>query len=450
MASKGLMIAGLASGSGKTMVTLGLLRALARRGKAPAAGKTGPDYIDSGFLSAAAGRKAVNLDQFAMSKPLLAHLAANQAGDTLIIEGVMGLFDGASGNAGSSAALAESLDIPVILVMDIRHTAQTAAMIAAGIASLLPAGRIAGVILNHVASPRHLALVSEALAAYQIPLFGSVPSRDGLAVPSRHLGLVQAADFDNAGLEVILDHAADLIDEYCDLDAILDAAQRLPTAGKAVAALPLPVTNPKAINPKATNPKAINPPAKTIAVANDAAFGFAYHHLLAGWQQQGAEIRPFSPLNDEKPADDANFIFLPGGYPELYLPTLSRNRQFLVGLNEAAMANIPIYGECGGYMVLGTGITDASGNRFDMAGLLDVETSFANKKRHLGYRKFTPVEPFFWDGPFLGHEFHYTNVVSASGTPLFTAHDANDQPLGMAGLRKGSVAGSYLHIIAQS
>lgn len=440
MASKGLMIAGLASGSGKTMVTLGLLRALARRGKAPAAGKTGPDYIDPGFLSAAAGRKAVNLDQFAMSKPLLAHLAADQTGDTLIIEGVMGLFDGASGNAGSSAALAEALDIPVILVMDIRHTAQTAAMIAAGIASLLPAGRIAGVILNHVASPRHLALVSEALAAYQIPLFGSVPSRDGLAVPSRHLGLVQAADFDNAGLEMILDHAADLIDEYCDLDAILDAAQRLPTAGKAIAALPLPVTN----------PKAINPPAKTIAVANDAAFGFAYHHLLAGWQQQGAEIRPFSPLNDEKPANDADFIFLPGGYPELHLPTLSRNRLFLAGLTKAATANIPIYGECGGYMVLGTGITDASGNRFDMAGLLDVETSFANKKRHLGYRKFTPVEPFFWDGPFLGHEFHYTNVVSASGTPLFTAHDANDQPLGMAGLRKGSVAGSYLHIIAQS
>ena len=440
MASKGLMIAGLASGSGKTMVTLGLLRALARRGKTPAAGKTGPDYIDSGFLSAAAGRKAVNLDQFAMSKPLLAHLAADQAGETLIIEGVMGLFDGANSNAGSSAALAEALDIPVILVMDIRHTAQTAAMIAAGIASLLPAGRIAGVILNHVASPRHLALVSEALAAHQIPLFGSVPSRDGLAVPSRHLGLVQAADFDNAGLEMILDHSADLIDEYCDLDAILDAAQRLPAAGKAVAALPLPVTN----------PLAINQPAKTIAVANDAAFSFAYHHLLAGWQQQGAEIQPFSPLNDEKPADDADCIFLPGGYPELHLPNLSRNRQFLAGLNKAATANIPIYGECGGYMVLGTGITDASGNRFDMAGLLDVETSFANKKRHLGYRKFTPIEPFFWNGPFLGHEFHYTNVVSASGTPLFTAHDANDQPLGMVGLRKGSVAGSYLHIIAQS
>ena len=400
MASKGLMIAGLASGSGKTMVTLGLLRALARRGKTPAAGKTGPDYIDSGFLSAASGSKAVNLDQFAMSKPLLTHLAAGQAGETLIIEGVMGLFDGASGNAGSSAALANVLDIPVILVMDVRHTAQTAAMIAAGIASLLPAGRIAGVILNHVASPRHLALVSEALATHKIPLFGSVPSRDGLAVPSRHLGLVQAADFDNAGLEQILDHAADLIDEYCDLDVILDAARTLPIADRAVAALPRPLTA---------------SPANIIAVAND-----------------------------------ANFIFLPGGYPELHLPTLSTNSRFLAGLAKAATANIPIYGECGGYMVLGTGITDASGNRFDMAGLLDVETSFANKKRHLGYRKFTPIEPFFWPGPFLGHEFHYTNVISAAGTPLFTAYDANDQPLGAAGLRKGSVAGSYLHIIASS
>ena len=435
MAVKGLMIAGLASGSGKTMVTLGLLRALVRRGKSVTAGKTGPDYIDSGFLSAASGSKAVNLDQFAMSKPLLTHLAAGQAGETLIIEGVMGLFDGASGNAGSSAALANVLDIPVILVMDVRHTAQTAAMIAAGIASLLPAGRIAGVILNHVASPRHLALVSEALATHKIPLFGSVPSRDGLAIPSRHLGLVQAADFDNAGLEQILDHAADLIDEYCDLDVILDAARTLPIADRAVAALPRPLTA---------------SPANIIAVANDAAFGFAYHHLLAGWQQQGAEIRPFSPLNDEIPANDANFIFLPGGYPELHLPTLSTNSRFLAGLAKAATANIPIYGECGGYMVLGTGITDASGNRFDMAGLLDVETSFANKKRHLGYRKFTPIEPFFWAGPFLGHEFHYTNVISAAGTPLFTAYDANDQPLGAAGLRKGSVAGSYLHIIASS
>ena len=432
MAIKGLMIAGLASGSGKTTVTLGLLRALARRGVQVTAAKTGPDYIDAGFLSAASGSKTVNLDQFAMSKPLLTSLATAEVSEILIIEGVMGLFDGASGNAGSSAALAEALDIPVILVMDVRHTAQTAAMIAAGIASLLPTGRIAGVILNHVASPRHLSLVREALAEHKMPLFGSLPSRDGIAVPSRHLGLVQAADFDRQGLDQILDNAADLIAEHCDLDLIFAAASRLPSSSETPIALARP---------------SLPAPANVIAVADDAAFGFAYHHLLAGWRQQGAEIRPFSPLNDEAPAADADFIFLPGGYPELHLPTLSTAQSFFTGLAKAAAADIPIYGECGGFMVLGTGITDAVGNRFDMAGLLQLETSFADRKRHLGYRKFTPLDRFFWEGPFLGHEFHYTKVISATGTALFAAQDANDQSLGNVGLRHGSVAGSYLHII---
>jgi cobyrinic acid a,c-diamide synthase len=152
----------------------------------------------------------------------------------------------------------------------------------------------------------------------------------------------------------------------------------------------------------------------------------------------------------KNPPDDADFIFLPGGYPELHLPTLSRNRQFLAGLTKAATANIPIYGECGGYMVLGTGITDASGNRFDMAGLLDVETSFANKKRHLGYRKFTPVEPFFWDGPFLGHEFHYTNVFQPAERRYSPPMTPMTSRLAWPVCVKGSVAGSYLHIIAQS
>lgn len=445
MAIKGLMIAGLASGSGKTMVTLGLLRALLRRGVAVSAAKTGPDYIDAGFLSAACGSKTVNLDQFAMSKPLLAALAAAQDGEMLVVEGVMGLFDGATGNAGSSAALAEALDIPVILVMDVRHTAQTAAMVAAGIAALLPAGRIAGVILNHVASARHLSLVREALAQHEIPLFGAVPSRNGLVVPSRHLGLVQAADFDKGGLDQIIDHAADLIRDNCDLDLILAAASPLPHTQTSSSPSAQTIIN-KA-SPALSRPS-VPAPAQIIAVADDAAFGFSYHHILAGWRQQGAEIRCFSPLNDEAPAPDADFIFLPGGYPELHLPALSTRAGFFAGLATAAKANIPIYGECGGFMTLGTGITDANGNRFQMAGLLDLETSFAAKKRHLGYRKFIPLEGFFWDGPFLGHEFHYTSPIAASGTPLFAAEDASGQSLGKVGLRKNAVAGSYLHIIA--
>lgn len=435
MAIKGLMIASLASGSGKTMVTIGLLRALKRQGISVSAAKTGPDYIDAGFLTAASGSKTVNLDQFSMSKQLLTHLANDQHGDLLVIEGVMGLFDGASKSIGSSAALAEVLDLPIILVLDVRHTAQTAAMIAAGIASLLPEGRVAGVILNHVASPRHLTLICDVLALQKIPLFGALPSKRNLQVPSRHLGLVQAVDFNQHNLEAIIDNAADLISEHCDLTAVCDTARSITKPSNKYHALPRP---------------SFPAPARIIAVADDAAFGFSYHHLLAGWQQQGAEIRPFSPLNNEAPDSDAHFVFLPGGYPELHLPTLSAADQFFAGLKVAAENKIPVYGECGGFMTLGTGITDTSGVRFDMAGLLSLETSFFQGKRHLGYRKFTAISDFFWDGPFLGHEYHYTSVISSKGTPLFRVNDSNGDSIGSAGLRKGSVAGSYLHIIADT
>ena len=433
MAMKGLMIAGLASGSGKTTVTLGLLRALKRQGISVSAGKTGPDYIDAGFLTAASGRSAVNLDQFAMSKQLLTHLANDRHSDLLVIEGVMGLFDGAKGDIGSSVALAEVLNLPIILVLDVRHTAQTAAMITAGVVSLLPAGRIAGVILNHVASPRHLKLISDVLALQKITLFGALPSKESIQMPSRHLGLIQAVDFDQLGLEMIIDEAADLISDHCDLAKICDTARSMATPSNKYHALPRP---------------SFPTPAEIIAVANDAAFGFSYHHMLASWQQQGAEIRPFSPRNNEGPDSDAHFVFLPGGYPELYLPTLSSADQFFTGLKAAAESKIPIYGECGGFMTLGTGITDALGVRFEMAGLLSLETSFAEQKRHLGYRKFTAIDNFFWDGPFLGHEFHYTSTISSTGTPLFTVNDADNKALGSTGLRKGSVAGSFLHIIA--
>ena len=432
MAIKGLMVAGLASGSGKTTVTLGLLRALKRQGISVSAAKSGPDYIDAGFLTLASGSKAVNLDQFAMSKQLLTRLANDQCSDLLVIEGVMGLFDGASGNVGSSVALAETLDLPIILVLDVRHTAQTAAMIAAAIASILPRGRIAGVILNHIASPRHLTLICDELAKQKIPFLGAIPSKDGLQVPSRHLGLVQAVDIERLGLEAIIDDAADLISTHCDLDAVCDIARLIAAPSNTCHALPRP---------------SFPAPAGVIAVADDAAFGFAYHHLLTGWQQQGAELLPFSPLNNEAPDNYANFIFLPGGYPELHLPTLTAADRFFAGLTAAAKRNVPIYGECGGFMVLGTGITDSFGVRFDMAGLLSLETSFSKPKKHLGYRKFTTLNDFFWDGPFFGHEFHYTSIISAEGTPLFATSDANDQALGHAGLTKGSVAGSYLHII---
>ncbi len=186
-------------------------------------------------------------------------------------------------------------------------------------------------------------------------------------------------------------------------------------------------------------------PAQTIAVAQDVAFAFAYPHLLADWRAQGAEIRPFSPLADD-PVPEAGFVFLPGGYPELHAGRLAANTRFLSGLRTAAQAGTPIYGECGGYMVLGDGLIDAQGARHEMAGLLRLETSFAHRKLHLGYRTVQASQ-----GPMSGiwaaHEFHYATTVKAEGAPLFTARDAEGTPLPDMGLVQGAVCGSFAHLI---
>jgi cobyrinic acid a,c-diamide synthase len=183
-------------------------------------------------------------------------------------------------------------------------------------------------------------------------------------------------------------------------------------------------------------------------MAQDAAFGFHYAHMLSHWRNRGAEITPFSPLNDEAPRQDADFVFMPGGYPELHLPTLVAAKKCKAGLHAHAKRNIPIYGECGGYMMLGERIIDAHGNAFQMSGLLALETSFAIRKLHLGYRLLSPSTPLSWlSDPIIAHEFHYTQATMASGNSLFTAQDSAGNALMDIGLTNGSVAGSYAHII---
>lgn len=435
MASHGLVVAGLTSGSGKTTVTLGLLRAMQRAGKSVAAAKSGPDYIDAAFLAAASGTAAVNLDSHAMTAAHMRRLAADRPRPKLLVEGVMGLFDGTDGGSGSTVSVAAALQAPVMLVLDARHQGQTAAALAAGIATQLPEGvSLAGVVLNRIASPRHEILITEALAARGIAMFGSLPANCDIEIPSRHLGLVQAADLAATGvLEPVIDRAANLVATHLDVTAI-DAAFRkiaAPEDRTAHAQTSLP------------------PPGQRIAVARDAAFGFAYEHMMTGWQAAGAEITTFSPLADETPDQMADFIFLPGGYPELHLPSLTAAGRFLGGLQTAASRGTRIYGECGGYMVLGEAIIDADGSAHNMAGLLRLETSFASRKLHLGYRRMTPLASA-WPGlpQVTGHEFHYTSAVRAEGDPLFAVKDAGGRDLGTTGLVSGTVAGSYAHIIA--
>jgi cobyrinic acid a,c-diamide synthase len=440
--SAGLVIAAPASGSGKTTVTLALLRLLAREGQIVAPFKTGPDYIDGAFHRAAsAGRPCCNLDAFAMRPATLNAVLAWGTGqaELVVVEGVMGLFDAAANGEGSTADLAARLRLPILLVVDAARQSQSVAALVHGFRSFRTDVTIGGVILNRVASPRHEALLRRALAPLGLPVIAVLPPRDDLTLPDRHLGLMQAEE--RSGLDLFLDKAADWLHHGLDRDAF----EALPA--------PLPAQQENDA-PAALPPPALPPLGQRIAVAQDIAFAFAYPHLLAGWRAQGAELLPFSPLHDEAPDAAADAVFLPGGYPELHAGRLAGNARLLAGLHDAASRGAVLYGECGGFMLLGEGLVDADGCRHAMAGLLPVATSFAQPRRHLGYRRIVALTdlPF---GPagrrFRGHEFHYSSQIAGlDAPPLFRAADAEGADLGPAGARIGPVCGSYLHLIDQA
>jgi cobyrinic acid a,c-diamide synthase len=437
MTARGIIVAAPRSGSGKTTVALGLLAAFKRQGIAVRAAKAGPDYIDAAFHAAATGMASVNLDSWAMPPTLLDALAreAADAADILVIEGVMGLFDGvaaAPGRSGATADLAARFRLPVLLVLDVSGQSQTAAAVARGIASYDPAVRVAGVVLNRVGSERHRGLVADAMATAGIPVLGAVPRDPGLTTPERHLGLVQAGE--HADLATRLDRLAAMAERHLDLDGIMAAA-----------------APPVLSNGDASKP-ALPPPGQRIALASDRAFSFVYPHVIDGWRRSGAEIVAFSPLADEAPAEDCDACWLPGGYPELHAGVLAGARRFRDGLARFA-ATRPVHGECGGYMVLGEGLEDADGARHAMAGLLGHETSFADRKLHLGYReaRLTTASPLGPPGTRLrGHEFHYASLcVAGHDAPLVDLIDGQGRPLGTAGGRRGHVTGTFFHAIAR-
>lgn len=433
--TNGLIVAAPASGSGKTVVTLGLLRHLTQTGVSVASAKTGPDYIDPAFHAAATGRACLNLDPWAMRPETLAaaarRLTANA--DLIVCEGVMGLFDGATVTEGSTADLAEITGWPVVLVMDVRAQAASAAAVLRGFATHRPGVRVAGVIFNRVGGERHAAILTDAcaLATPEIPVIGWLPREPGLALPERHLGLVQALE--HPDLKTFLDSAAGLIGHHIDVDAL----RRLAEPGRDGATVDLCPP--------------VQPLGQRIAIAQDAAFAFSYPLVIDGWRTAGAELLPFSPLADEAPATDADAVYLPGGYPELHAGTLARNETFMDGLRASAKGGATVFGECGGYMVLGEGLVDGEGTRYRMAGLLPLETSFANRRLHLGYRRATLDAdcPLGTAGSRLrGHEFHYASIVrEGPGQALFRCENASGQEMGPTGLIAGRVMGSFVHLI---
>ena len=436
--ARGIVIAAPRSGSGKTVVTLGLMRALVQRGLAVTGAKCGPDYIDPAFHEAATGRPSLNLDSWAMPQPLLQSLARStaEAGSHVLVEAHMGLFDGvpgAPGVTGSSADIAAALGLPVLLVLDVSGQSQSAGAVALGCAMFDKRLTIAGVILNKCGSERHIRLSTQAVEQAGLPVVGAITRTEGLNMMERHLGLVQAREV--GSLDMRLDHLAGIISRHIDIDRVFARMQPLQLQAAGEAAAPLA------------------PPGQRIALADDAAFSFIYPHVANGWRAAGAEIMTFSPLKNEPPPAACDVCWLPGGYPELFAAELAARPAFLDGLRAFA-ATRPVHGECGGYRVLGEALDTADAQVLRMAGLLGHATSFAKRKLHLGYRDITLSA----DGPLgpagsrlRGHEFHYASITQpGNDAPFASAIDAYGNDVGNVGGRRGNVSGSFFHAIARA
>ena len=414
-------------------MTLAILRAFKNNRVRVRGAKGGPDYIDPQFHEAACGRASMNLDAWAMDSAMLRAMAAHEfrgdEAELLVIEGAMGVLDGAGiRGEGSTAALCESLGLPVVLVVDAGKQARSAVLGSLGLKTARPDLRLAGVILNNVRSPRHESILRNSFRSEEIPVFGSVPFDSNLGLPDRHLGLVPVGEHEAA--ERWMDYAASIAERHIELDALMS------------------ISSPVSCKSNDLPFAGIAPLGQRIAVARDDAFVFSYPHLLSFWRQAGAELKFFSPMADEPPSEDSDAVFLPGGYPELHADTISSAAQFRDGMRRAARRNVRIYGECGGYMVLGKELQDEAGNRHEMLGFLEHRTTFKSRRLHLGYRvlRAKPGAPF--SGTFSGHEFHYSQMQEpARGEPLFEARDADGNALQDMGGIDRNISGSFAHLI---
>lgn len=431
-----LVIAGVTSGVGKTTITAGIIGALRRRGLRVQPFKCGPDYIDPSHLSRAAGVPARNLDSWMLPHEALRELfgRACQEADIAIIEGMMGLFDGRSGedDTGSTAQIAKLLDAPVALVMDVGAVARSAAATALGFQRFDPRCRVAAVILNQVGSQRHRDMVAEPLTTGTgLPVLGAIPRSEALRLEERHLGLVPEGESplaDDALKELI-----DVVSQHTDLDGLLALArQASPVVAPATGLFP-------------SEPR---PPRARIAVAQDRAFSFYYtenFELLEAW---GAELAPFSPLTDKAPPAGAQGLYIGGGFPELYARELAANQPMLRAVAKAAEAGMPVVAECGGLMYLAQGIADFEGNRYPMVGLVPGACVMQRRRVGLGYLSARARQ----DTPLLArgevvraHEFHWSHLEGAL-PPELAAFEVQEDPGRLEGYARGNLLASYAHV----
>ncbi len=433
-----LVLAAPSSGSGKTTITAGLIGALRQRGLQVQPFKCGPDYIDPGYHTLAAGRVCRNLDTWLLPPERVCALFARRAADAdlALIEGVMGLFDGhgAHDETGSTADVARLLDAPVVLIVDARGMARSAAALVQGFQQFDPRVRLAGVLLNRVGSARHAELCATAIRDRTgLPSLGYLERNEDLCLPERHLGLVTTAE--DGPWSAVLARVAEKLTHTCDLDALIALAR---------SASPLAV---EAETEAGYTAEGVRP---IIAVADDAAFSFAYPEMAELLRAAGAQIVLFSPLADPALPDGTSGIILSGGFPELYAPQLSANTALHAATRAAHATGIPIYAECGGLMYLTEALEDAAGDRWPMVGLLPGR-SIMTTRVLLGYRTVRAMQ----DGPLLpagatvrGHEFHYSRWEGRPGE-LSAAYEIQTPGIGpsyLEGVQVGSMLASYVHL----
>ncbi len=445
------MIAACSSNSGKTTAALGLVCLLRKMGLSVSAAKCGPDYIDRTWLNWATEKPAANLDLRMTDRDGLTAILErifHQSGDLLIVEGAMGFFDGDDKGMASSAQIAAFLKIPVILLLNARGMAHSLLALLQGFLdyqadwmSEYGKPHVIGVICTHVSGSRHgqycQKILEPFLKSRGLDFFGCLPSQNLPSIPSRHLGLMNPEE---TGLT--REHLANWFDNSCSVNKIIKALNYTPSPASKITRAERQAFFPAL--------KKI-PSAIKIAIAHDQAFYFCYADLPALLEEMGAKPVFFSPLNDRSlPECDA--LYLPGGYPELFLDRLSQNKSMMDSIRKKASSDLPIYGECGGYIYLGQGIRDLNGRMYEMCALLPPHFELTKNLQALGYRELQAAASDFLPpdiGILKGHEFHYTKIASCKDDRRLWKYTGRDCETVFDGYINGCVMGAFTHLFPE-
>jgi cobyrinic acid a,c-diamide synthase len=434
-----LVVAGTATGVGKTALTAGMIAALKAKGLTVQSFKVGPDYIDPAYLAHVSGRPCRNLDSWMLGEGALQQVLAQGSlgADLALVEGMMGLFDGRGGGMeGSTAEVARVIRAPIILVIDVDRTAESAAAIALGFKTYLSGVKLAGVLLNNVASDAHRRSIEDAIwNGAKLPVLGALPTLAGLDIPERHMSLVPVGE--NPEWERMIGILATAVARDVDLDVLLRIAQKAEL---------LPLVPRKIFQGPAARSDQVR-----LGVAYDEAFNFYYPENLELLEEQGAEIVPFSPLEESHLPSGLSGVYMAGGFSETFVQPLERNRAMAESLQRAHRAGMPIYAECGGMMYLARSLRTEDGTQHTMAGVLPVDVAVDGEFHRFGYRQLMTLEDTILSpkGQFYrGHEFHWSRITGHAGglRPAYQMLNAEGDPIGYEGFAGPNLLASYVHL----